>query len=67
MDAKSIAKNYSRSYLFIDVIASVPWEYFITFLSGTTSGARKSLKLTKYFKIPKVSKRKRASLEEDFL
>jgi len=56
MDANLIAKNYSQTYLFVDVVASVPWEYFIAATSGasTTGGARKSLKLTKYFKIPKL-------------
>ena len=54
MDATLIAKNYSRTYFFIDFVASVPWERLIMEGNTSTGGARKSLKLTKYFKIPKL-------------
>ena len=51
MDQKKIAKKYLSTYFLIDFVASVPWEYF---LEGTNSTDRKSLKLIKYFKIPKL-------------
>ncbi|GMH85024.1 hypothetical protein TL16_g10099 [Triparma laevis f. inornata] len=50
MDQRKIAKNYLRTYFIVDFIASVPWEYF----TNNSSTDRKSLKLIKYFKLPKL-------------
>ena len=50
MDPKKIASNYLSTWFLIDVLGTVPFEQL---LSGQIS-ERKSLKLVKYFKIPKL-------------
>ena len=59
MDPKKIAQNYVSSWFLIDFFASIPWEYILASgesISDTMDkkSARKSLKLSKYFKIPKL-------------
>ena len=52
MDPKEIAKHYFHFWFWIDVLASIPFELFADFIPNKT--ARKSIKLVKYFKIPRL-------------
>jgi len=51
MDQKKITAKYLQTYFLVDFVASVPWELF---LGEFESSDRKSLKLVKYFKVPKL-------------
>ncbi|GMI06393.1 hypothetical protein TrRE_jg6801 [Triparma retinervis] len=51
MDQKKIMKKYLQTYFLVDFVASVPWELF---LGNFESADRKTLKLVKYFKVPKL-------------
>lgn len=50
MDPKKIASNYLSTWFLVDALGTIPFEILI---SGNVS-SRKSLKLVKYFKIPKL-------------
>ncbi|KAL7547182.1 hypothetical protein ACHAWF_010502 [Thalassiosira exigua] len=50
MDSKKIVSNYLSTWFLVDVLGTLPFEQLI---SGHVS-SRKSLKLVKYFKIPKL-------------
>lgn len=52
MDPKEIAKHYFHFWFWIDILASIPFEMFSGFISDKTT--RKSIKLVKYFKIPRL-------------
>jgi len=59
MDTNKIAKHYFKSWFIIDFVASVPWEIFVGEDQATGSktankASRKSVKMSKYFKIPKL-------------
>ena len=51
MDQQKITKKYMQTYFLVDFVASVPWELF---LGNFESADRKTLKLVKYFKVPKL-------------
>ncbi|KAF0697072.1 Aste57867_12219 [Aphanomyces stellatus] len=52
MDPKKVAMNYCRSWFFIDVAGSIPFEVFVKNSSGIE---RKAVKTTlKYLKIPRL-------------
>lgn len=51
MDPKKIASNYLSTWFLIDLLGTLPFEHMI---SAQEVSSRKSLKLAKYFKIPKL-------------
>ena len=51
MDPVKIRKHYFEFWLWVDVLASVPFELFIP---ESTKNTRKSVKLVKYFKLPRL-------------
>lgn len=50
MDPKKIASNYLSTWFVVDVLGTLPFEQLIS----AQVSSRKSLKLAKYFKIPKL-------------
>ena len=50
MDAKKIASNYLSTWFVVDLLGTLPFEHVIS----AQVSSRKSLKLAKYFKIPKL-------------
>jgi len=50
MDPKKIASNYLSTWFVVDLLGTLPFEHMIS----AQVSSRKSLKLAKYFKIPKL-------------
>jgi len=50
MDSKKIASNYLSTWFLVDLLGTLPFEHLIS----AQVSSRKSLKLAKYFKIPKL-------------
>lgn len=50
MDPKKIASNYLSTWFLVDLLGTLPFEHLIS----AQVSSRKSLKLAKYFKIPKL-------------
>ncbi len=51
-DPKKIAEHYLQTWFFIDICASIPFEYILD--ASFDKSARKSLKILKWLKIPKL-------------
>ena len=51
MDPKATASHYFEFWFWIDIFASIPFEMF---LENTTKATRKSVKMVKWFKIPRL-------------
>ncbi len=51
MDPKKIASNYLSTWFVVDLLGTLPFEHMIR---SAQVSSRKSLKLAKYFKIPKL-------------
>ena len=50
MDRRSIAAHYLHFWFWIDLFASIPYEAFVS----TSKMTRKTLKMVKWFKIPRL-------------
>merc|ERR1712224_336219 len=53
MDPTKIFMKYLKHWFFVDLIGNIPWETLIESLQ-VTSSQRKSVKLLKWLKIPKL-------------